>query len=154
MYVLDTDVLSIANPASGLSAPQAQAWREWVRRHESALYFSTVTIMEVRYGIERARAKGATRKADSLGRWLSAAQTAHRDRIIPITAEIAHRAGELLARAVAAGAATGSEDAFIAASAEVLGFTVLSRNARHMRFLTDHWVNPLDELPPAPHPHP
>ena len=51
MYILDTDVLSIANPASGLSEPQAQAWRDWVRRNEGVLYFSTVTIMEVRFGI-------------------------------------------------------------------------------------------------------
>ena len=55
MYLLDTDVLSITNPASGLSEPQAQAWRDWVRRNERVLYFSTVTIMEVRFGVERAR---------------------------------------------------------------------------------------------------
>lgn len=154
MYILDTDVLSIANPASGLSEPQAQAWRDWVRRNESVLYFSTMTIMEVRFGIERARAKGASQKADRLGRWLVAAETAHRDPIIPITSEIAHKAGALLARAVATGAAPGSEDALIAASAELLGFTVLSRNARHMRVLTDRWLNPLEALPPDSPPHP
>ena len=154
MYILDTDVLSIANPASGLSEPQAQAWRDWIRQNESVLYFSTVTIMEVRFGIERARTKGASQKADRLGRWLVAAETAHRDRILPITSEIAHRAGALLARAVANGAAPGSEDALKAASAEVLGFMVLSRNARHMRALTESWLNPLDALPPDAPPHP
>ena len=154
MYILDTDVLSIANPASGFPEPQAQTWRDWVRRNQSVLYFSTVTIMEVRFGIERARARGASQKADRQGRWLVAAETAHRDRIIPITSEIAHRAGDLLARAVASGAAPGSEDAFVAASAEVLGFTVLSRNARHMRALTDRWLNPLEGLPMDAPPHP
>ena len=74
--------------------------------------------------------------------------------MIPITDEIAHRAGALLARAVANGAAPGSEDAFIAGSGEVLGFTVLSRNARHMRALTDRWLNPLEALPPDARPHP
>ena len=154
MYILDTDVLSISNPASGFSTPQADAWRDWVRRNEGALYLSAVTIMEVRFGVENARAKGASQKAERLGRWLIAAETAHRDRIIPMTSEIAHKAGELLAHAVAAGAAPGSEDALIAASAEVLGFTVLSRNARHMHALTDRWLNPIDGLPPDSRPHP
>jgi predicted nucleic acid-binding protein len=154
MYVLDTDVLSIAHPASGFSAPQGQAWRDWVRRNEAGLYFSTVTIMEVRFGIERARARGASQKAAQLARWLVALETAHRDRIIPITSEIAHKAGAMLARAVAAGAAPGSEDAFIAASAQVLDFTVLSRNARQMRALTDRWLNPLEVLPPDVPPYP
>lgn len=153
MYLLDTDILSLANPAAGFSEPQAQAWREWVRRNEAVLYFSTVTIMGVRFGIERARAKGASQKAARLGRWLVALETAHRDRIIPITNEIAHQAGAMLARAVATGAAPGSEDAVIAASAEVMGFTVLSRNTRHMRALTDRWLNPLEGLPPDSPPH-
>jgi predicted nucleic acid-binding protein len=148
MYVLDTDVFSLTSPTSGLVAPRAEAWRDWVRRNEGVLYFSVATIMEVRFGIEKSMAKGATKKAARLQLWLSAAETVHRNRIFPVTIEIAHRAGELLYRAVAAGMAPGAEDAIIAATADLNGFAVLSRNAGDMKALSANWSNPLDLIPP------
>jgi PIN domain nuclease of toxin-antitoxin system len=74
----------------------ADAWRLWVERNENGLYLSAVTIFEVRFGIEKCLAKGATKQAERLQRWLTAAETTHRARIIPVTIEIAHKAGELL----------------------------------------------------------
>jgi predicted nucleic acid-binding protein len=154
MYVLDTDVFSLTSPTSGFVAPEAEAWRRWVRRNEGALYFSVATIMEVRFGIEKSMAKGATKKAARLRLWLNVAETVHRNRIIPVTIEIAHRAGELLYRAVAAGMASSPEDAIIAATADVNGFTVLSRNAGDMKALYANWSNPLKAIPPdAPPAH-
>jgi predicted nucleic acid-binding protein len=148
MYVLDTDMFSITNPASRFGAAEAEAWREWVRRNEAGLFFSVVTIMEVRFGIEKSVAKGAPRKADQLRMWLTAAQTTYRNRILPMTTEVAHKAGELLYGAVASGAMPSSEDAVVAATAQVRGFRVLSRNGKHMSALQAIWFNPLEELPP------
>ncbi len=148
MYILDTDVFSITSPTSGFGAPAAEAWRLWVERNQERLYFSVVTIMEVRFGVEKSAAKGATKKAEHLRKWLAAAETVHRNRIIPVTIEIAHRAGELLYGAVAAGMAPSAEDAIIAATADVKGFTVLSRNAKDMTALKANWSNPLDAPPP------
>ena len=148
MYVLDTDVFSLTSPTSGLVAPEAEAWSRWVRRNEHALYFSVATIMEVRFGIEKTLAKGATKKAARLRLWLAAAETVHRGHILPVTIEIAHRAGELLYRAVAVGMAPSAEDAIIAATASVNGFTVLSRNVRDMKALYANWSNPLEVIPP------
>jgi toxin FitB len=147
MYVLDTDVFSLTSPTSGLVAPEAEAWRRWVRRNENALYFSVATIMEVRFG-EKSVAKGATEKEARLRLWLAAAETVHRGHILPVTIEIAHRAGELLYRAVAAGMAPSAEDAIIAATASVNGFTVLSRNVRDMKALYANWSNPLEVILP------
>jgi predicted nucleic acid-binding protein len=98
MYVLDTDVFSLTSPTSGFVAPEAEAWRRWVRRNEHALYFNVATIMEVRFGIEKSLAKSATKKAARLRLWLAAAETVHRGHILPVTIEFAHRAGELLYR--------------------------------------------------------
>ena len=148
MYGLDTDVFSATNPTSRFVGEQVEAWRGWVRRNERVLDFSVATIMEVRFGIEKSLASGATNKARRLKQWLIAAETVHRDRIIPVTIEIAHKAGELLHRAVAAGMMPSSEDAIIAATASVNGFTVLSRNAKDMKALTAAWLNPLDTVPP------
>jgi len=148
MYVLDTDVFSITSPTSGFSSTEVDAWRLWVRRNENGLYFSVATLMEVRFGIEKCLAKGATKKAERLRRWLTAAETAHRGRIIPVTIEIAHKAGELLHGAFAAGMMPSSEDAIVAATACVKGYQVLSRNARHMRALQADWCDPLESIPP------
>jgi predicted nucleic acid-binding protein len=60
MYLLDTDVFSITSPTSGFRTPKAEAWREWVERNQSALYFSVATIMEVRFGMEKLKANGAS----------------------------------------------------------------------------------------------
>jgi predicted nucleic acid-binding protein len=128
----------------GARRARAEAWRRWVRRNEHALYFSVATIMEVRFGIEKFSAKGATKKAARLRLWLAAAETVHRGHILPVTIEIAHRAGELLYRAVAVGMAPSAEDAIIAATASVNG----SRNVRDMKALYANWSNPLKVIPP------
>jgi len=147
VYLLDTDALSLTNEATGPLSEAVGAWRAWVREHNDELYLSVVTLMEVRFGIEKCRARGATKKAASLQRWLVATETIHRARVLPVSAEIAHKAGELLWRAVGSGAAPSAEDALIAATAAVRGFLVLSRNGKHMRALGANWVDPLDCLP-------
>jgi predicted nucleic acid-binding protein len=148
MYVLDTDVFSVTSPTSGFSSAAVDAWRLWVERNENGLYLSVVTILEVRFGIEKCLVKGATKQAERLQRWLTAAETTHRSRIIPVTIEIAHKAGELLYGAVAAGVTPSSEDAIVAATACVKGFQVLSRNAKHMNVLQVGWFDPLESIPP------
>jgi predicted nucleic acid-binding protein len=114
----------------------------------TAYTFSVVTIMEVRFGIEKCRAKGATKKAERLQKWLTASETTHRGHIIPVTIEIAHKAGELLYAAVAAGTTPSAEDAIVAATAYVKGFQVLSKNAKHMKALQVSWLDPLESIPP------
>ena len=148
MYVLDTDVLSLTNASTGFGVVEVERWRQWVKENERGLYLSVITLMEVRYGIEKCRAKGATSKAEKLSKWLAAAETLHRGRILSVSIEIAHQAGKLLYRAIASGMAPSSEDALIAATAEVKGFTVLTRNAKDMSALTANWLNPLEALPP------
>lgn len=143
MYLLDTDVLSFTSPSSRLTGAQADAWRDWVRSKQDHLFFSAITIMELRYGVEKLRGSGATRKSESLAKWLLITETIYRNRVLWISPEIAHKAGELLARAMRAGIAPGSEDALVAASAEVSGFVLVSGNERHMRAFGVELLNPL-----------
>jgi predicted nucleic acid-binding protein len=147
MYLLDTDVFSMTSPTSGFSGAEAEAWRDWVRRNESLLYFSVATIMEVRFAIEKSFAKGATKKAERLKYWLTIAETTHQARIIPVTIEIAHKAGELLYRAFADAIMPSAEDALIAATAEIKGYHLLSRNSKDMQALRARWIDPLETLP-------
>lgn len=147
MFVLDTDVLSLTSPASKLDTEAVAAWREWVRRNRQHIFLSSITIMEVRFGIENLRARGAEARAAALRQWLLAAETVHAKKIVPVSKEIAHRAGELLHRAVRNGGRPSSEDAVIAATAACLGFQLLSRNAKHMRLFEIAHLDPLSELP-------
>ena len=143
MYLLDTDALSFAGPTSSLTPDQREQWRRWVHDHQAEIYWSTISIMEVRYGIERARLRGATRKADQLNHWLVGLEVTYRERLVPVTSAVASLAGALLAKAEAAGCQPSSEDAVIAASAELGSFILISRNGRDMAAMTDRWRDPL-----------
>lgn len=149
MFVLDTDALSIAGPASRFATAEAESWRRWVAANEGRLAVSVVTVFEVRFGIERLRAKGSFNRVRQLEFWLATFETAYRDRLIDLTPRIADRAGELLAAAVAAEASPSSEDALVAATADIFRGTLISRNAKHMRAFG---INVLDPLGPLPGP--
>lgn len=143
MYLLDTDALFFTSPQSKLSGEEVTAWRLWVRMHQSRIFLSAVTIMEVRYGLERLKARGATSKSAALAKWLLITETIYRGRIVWVSPEIAHRAGEMLAQAEKAGLTPGAEDALIAASAAVSRYLLVARNERHMRAFDIEWENPL-----------
>lgn len=142
-YLLDTDALSFTSPVSRLAGHQADAWRNWVRLNQDSLFISAITIMEIRFGLERLRGKGATRKSADLAKWLLITETIYRERIVWVSPEIAGRAGELLARAERSGVMPGAEDALVAASAELAGCCLMTRNERHMAAFGVEWMNPL-----------
>jgi predicted nucleic acid-binding protein len=147
VLLLDTDVLSLTSPRSRLTGVAVDAWRVFVRENVELLHFSVVTLMEVRFGIERLRQKDATRQAADLTRWLLIAETIHSGRLVPVSRAIAHRAGQMLARAESAGVKPSAEDALIAASAAELGMRLVSRNRRHMEALGIECIDPLESLP-------
>lgn len=107
-----------------------------------------MTIAEASYGLAWVAHRRATRKAASLRAWLDDVLTFCGDRVIAIDGQIGWRAGELRARSKASGFDVGMEDALVAASAELHGFTVLTRNVRHFRPLGVLHVNPFEALPP------
>ena len=147
MFVVDTDVLSLTSPASKLDTDAVARWRDWVRKNRQDIFLSSITIMEVRFGIEKLRARGAEARASALRHWLLAAETVHAHRIVPVSTEIAHAAGGLLHKAFRNGGKPSSEDALIAATADKLGFRLLSRNAKHMRLFGVDFTDPLSNLP-------
>jgi hypothetical protein len=146
-WLVDTDILSLTSPASKLSTGNAEAWRAWVFANSDALHLRVITLMEVRFGIAALTARGATRRATELEHWMVAAETIYRGRLYPVTAAVAARAGAMLHRAAASGFRPSAEDALIAATADVHGSTVLSRNAKDMRALGVRWQDPLSSLP-------
>lgn len=145
MYVVDTDVLSSLAPTQRGTDADVAAWFD---RNGDHLYLSAVTIAEASYGLAWLAHRRATRKVALLRAWLSDLLTFYGDRVIAMDGRIGWRAGEMRAQGRAGGFNLGFEDALVAATADVLGFTVLTRNVRHFRPLGVRYVDPFVALPP------
>ncbi len=106
-------------PNSGVLAWLSQA-------NEDQVFVSVVTITELRYGVERL-AMGKRR--DRLDRWLRKdLMLRFGARILPVDLRIADTCGGLIARSESMGRPIEPRDAFIAATAEVHGLTLVTRN--------------------------
>jgi hypothetical protein len=82
------------------------------------------------------------------GAWQAEMVRFHAGRIIPVDIDIAIRAGALLSIARTAGFDPDTEDAWIAATAELHGMEVLTFNEADFRTMRVAFRNPLTGLPP------
>lgn len=146
MYILDTNIVSELSPGKVAPDPDIVAW---IRRNGGQCYLSTVTLTEIAYGVARLRQRGATAKSRRLAAWLDDVVATGGDQIIPIDSAIALRAGVLLAMARATGVEPDIEDAWIAASGELRGMTVLTFSDADFRPMGVAVCNPRAELPPG-----
>ena len=121
-FLLDTNVVS--EWMKPLPNPGVAAWVATLT--ESEIFLSVVSVTELRYGIERMPA-GVRRKR--LEEWLVEELLPRFDgRTIPVDLAIADVCGKLVARSEAKGPPLEPRDAFIAATAEVYGLTLVTRN--------------------------
>lgn len=135
----------MASPVAPHSGAEFDLWRRWLRENNDQLYISSVTCLEIAYGIATAKRRRPGRRTVALELWLPDILGLFEDRLISITPEIAVLAGEMLARAEATGFAPSSEDAMIAATAQHHGWIVLTHNGKDFRALGGAWRDPLDE---------
>jgi len=126
-FLLDTNVVSEwikPKPNAGVIS-----WLATVDEGQTCL--SVVTITELRYGIER-MTRGARRTR--LDKWLEQKLLNRFDgRILPIDMAVADECGRLLVRSEAAGRPIEARDAFIAATSEVYGLTLVTRRVSHFQ---------------------
>jgi len=136
LIVLDTNVIS--EPMR--PAPEG-AVVDWLNgQDEAALFTTSVTVMELRFGLERL--PEGRRKADL---WAVLDFTLSRlvgPRILPFDAAAAAEAARIAALADAAGAPIGQADSQIAAIARVHGFAVATRDAAPFRQAGLTVINP------------
>lgn len=122
-FLLDTNVISEsmrARPNAGVLAWLADV-------DEDSVFLSVVTITELRYGIERL---ATGRRRDHLDAWLRKDLALRFEgRILAVDLGIADACGRLVARSESMGRPIEPRDAFIAATAEVHGLTLVTRNA-------------------------
>ncbi|TCS14132.1 type II toxin-antitoxin system VapC family toxin [Caulobacter sp. BK020] len=123
MFLLDTNIASEATKLSPLPAVM-----NWVAAQApTTLHLSVVSLAEIRYGIEL-RAEGRRRRA--LEAWYPGMVATFRDRILSIDRDIAELWGDLRRRTDLARRTIPIMDAFLAATAQVHGLTLVTRNVR------------------------
>jgi len=139
MYLLDTNVVSELRkpkPHGGVLA-----WLESV--DDSKLYLSAVTLGEIQAGIEITREQDAT-KAVEIEAWLELVAASYN--VLPMDAVVFRRWARLMHRT----SNTLYEDAMIAATADVHGLTVVTRNVADFKSFGVAIYNPFTLTPPAP----
>jgi toxin FitB len=145
MFLLDTNVISALAPAKRQAAPELLVWLDAASPY---LFLSVTTAAEVASGIAKARRETASTKARLLQQWWQAIEHLYSERLLPFDLHCAHAAGEILDRARAH--QPGFEDIAIAATAQVHGLTVLTRNKRHFDPLGVPVLDPFQTLPKLP----
>jgi toxin FitB len=135
-FLLDTNVVSEAMKAR----PNAGVLSWLAQEDEDSVFLSAVTITELRYGIERL---ATGKRRDRLEGWLRKDLTSRfGERILPVDLEIADACGRLVARSETAGRPIEARDAFIAATAEVRGLTLVTRNVSDFEATVKDIVTP------------
>jgi predicted nucleic acid-binding protein len=134
--LLDTNVISEwtkPRPDAGLV--------EWLATvDEDRLFISVVTLAELRFGVERMD-KGARR--NRLDSWLiDELPERFEDRVVFVTPDLADVWGRMMARGQSIGRPVGSRDALIAATAEQLQFTLVTRNVSDFEALDIPLLHP------------
>ena len=121
-FLLDTNAISEwikPRPNPGLVR-----WMEQV--DEDRIFASVISFAELRYGIERMQ-DGKRRK--QLEQWLRHdLPLRFETRVLPVDGHISDVWGKTVARSEAVGRPMGIMDAFLSATAEVHGLTLVTRN--------------------------
>ena len=133
-YLVDTNVLS--EPARAKPDPRVV---DWLRVNESELYISTLTVGEIRRGIERLP---AGKRHDQLLAWLQKLCDCMKGRILTFNLSTAHVWGQLKAGWDGQGITLPSLDSQIAATAHRHSLTLVTRNTKDFEKAGVRILNP------------
>jgi hypothetical protein len=109
------------------------------------LFLSVVSAAEIQSGIAKVGREGAKNKAERLQAWWASIEYLYAEKLLPFDLRCAHAAGRIMDDARAH--QPGFEDIAIAATAQVHGLTILTRNMRHFEPLGVRALDPFAVLP-------
>ena len=134
-WLVDTNIISEVRKGARCHLAVA-AW--WSGVEDRDLFLSTLTIGEIRRGVEAVRTRDLD-KARALEAWLQAIMQAFGPRILGIDAAVAESWGRISAiRSVPV------VDALLAATASVHGLVLVTRNATDVAGLGVRVLNPFE----------
>ena len=118
-YLLDTNIISELRKGERAD-PNVSSWFGGLADEE--IYLSVLTIGEIRRGVESVRRRDPD-SAGALDSWVARLNEAHRDRILPVDRAIAEEWGRMNAPDP-----LPVVDGLLAATAKVVGLTLVTRN--------------------------
>jgi predicted nucleic acid-binding protein len=130
-FLCDTNILS--ELVRRRPDPGVDQWARTTRR----IAISSITVEEIFFGL-------AWKPNPRVQSWFEGLVETYCD-ILPVTAEIAKRAGELRGERQARGETRSPADMMIAATAQVHQLTLVTRNARHFLDCGIPLLNPFRE---------
>ena len=133
-YLVDTNVLS--ELAKAKPDPNVVAW---LRDHEPELYLSTVTIGELRRGIERLP---TGKRKMALHSWFGTLCKRMEGRILSFNTSTAHVWGQWMAAWDKKGTTVPSLDSQLAATAHRHNLTIVTRNVTDFQKTGVKLINP------------
>ena len=135
--LLDTNVLSELRKGRRAD-PRVAKWFAGIPEEE--IHLSVLVVGELRRGIERVRARDA-RQAGALETWLRQVLRDHAERILPVDSRVAEEWGRLTAMR------SGSViDTLMAATAQVFGLVLVTRNVKDVAWTGVSCLNPFEAL--------
>lgn len=132
-FLVDTDVISELGKQDR-SDPKVRAWFATVA--DDDLYLSVLVVGEIQQGIERARSRDSD-KAEALEKWLSQVKNSFGPRILPVTVSVAEEWGRLNGIRP-----LPTVDSLLAATANVNGLTLVTRNVADIAHTGVSYLNP------------
>jgi predicted nucleic acid-binding protein len=109
-----------------LDGHKRSSLRGWIETNDDPMYLSVASLVEIEAAVEKIRARRGDRR-DALRKWLDGLVTTFGDRIHPVDADVAMRAGRLLIRCNAGPARHRFHDALLAATAQIHGHNLLTK---------------------------
>ena len=126
-FLLDTNVVS--EWVKPRPEPRVVAWL--ADADEDGVFISVVTVGELRHGIDRLP---SSRRRERLDEWLREELLQRFEgRVLSIDAAVANAWGTIVAQRERKGRPITTMDAFMAATADVHGLTLVTRNASDFR---------------------
>ena len=125
MYLIDTDVVSELRKGKKAN-PGVTGFFEAAVSSDAAIFLASLTIGELRRGVEAIRHRGDRKQAELLEQWLGTLANEYQDDILPFDAETAQIWGRLRVPDP-----QNPLDKQIAATALINDLVVVTGNTRH-----------------------
>ena len=119
-WLLDTPLLNV------LATPKAKPLLEWCEANRPSLFISAASLTEVARGIDKLPGSQPQR-ANAQRKWLDEILTRFADRVHPVDASIATRAGEFLPHLIIGHQRHRFHDALLVATAQIHGHGLITR---------------------------
>jgi toxin FitB len=139
MFLIDTDVVSELRKKDRADKGVLNFFQQY-QVESDRCFVSSITVGELRRGVELIRGRGDVQQAELLERWLLQVKSDFANRILPVDLDVAELWGKLRVPD-----ATNSIDKLISATALINTLTVVTRNIKHFERTGVPVLNPFNE---------